>query len=114
MFCIGEHRPGLLDVAFLLLRASFYATFLKNSGRAESLSTTTCLMTMVGVRQRHDRCRILSLQHRNFMVIVILSHVEVCLAALSVSYGQEFRYPFNLMRFFKSLFHLHIDLTLTV
>ena len=40
---------GFQDVAFLSSRAGFCITFLKNHGRGESLRTTTCLITVVGV-----------------------------------------------------------------
>ena len=40
---------GILDLAFLPSLASFSTTFLKYCGRGESLGTTTCLKTAVGV-----------------------------------------------------------------
>ena len=40
---------GFQDIAFLPTRASFSTTFLKNCGRGESLGTTTCPKTVVGV-----------------------------------------------------------------
>ena len=40
---------GFRDVALMPPRASFSTTFLKNYGRGESLGTSTCLMTVVGV-----------------------------------------------------------------
>ena len=40
---------GFQDVAVLLTRASFYTTFLINCGMGESVVTTTCDNTVVGV-----------------------------------------------------------------
>ena len=40
---------GFQDVVFLSSGACFYTTFLKHCDRGESLVTTTCLITVVGV-----------------------------------------------------------------
>ena len=43
-----ELQIGFRDVALLFSRACFYATFIKNCSRSESLWTTACLGIMVG------------------------------------------------------------------
>ena len=58
---------GFLEIAFMPSRASFSTTFLKNCGRCESLWTTTCLKTAVGVKQGHAPCRIPLLKHILFL-----------------------------------------------
>ena len=65
---VGELLIGFHDVVFLPSRASFSSTFLKNCGRGESLSTTTCIKAVVGGKQGHAPCRILSLQQCLFCV----------------------------------------------
>ena len=50
------------DAAFLPSRASVSTTFLKNCGRDDGLRTTTCLTTVVGDKQGHAPCKIISLQ----------------------------------------------------
>ena len=47
---------GLQDVGFLPSRDSFSTTFHKNCGRGESLGTTTCLNSMVGVSKVKVTC----------------------------------------------------------
>ena len=64
---------GVQDVAFLLSRASFVTTFLKDCGRGESLATTTCLNTVVGGKQGHALCKVLLLQQGIKTVYVSLS-----------------------------------------
>ena len=70
---------GYLDVAFLPFRACFPTIFLTNCGMGESLGTTTCPKTVVGGKQGHAPCKILSLQQSlflcqlNFMEIIRLS-----------------------------------------
>ena len=54
----------LLDVAFLPSWASFSTTFHANCCRGESLWTTTCLKTEVGVKQWHVPCKIHVLELR--------------------------------------------------
>ena len=73
---------GFQDVVLLPSRASFSTTFLKNCGRGESLGTTTCLITVVGGKQGHARCKIPLLQQSLFFVSVefICHKVEVKLA----------------------------------
>ena len=61
---------GFQDVAFLLSRASFYNTCLNICGRGEGLRTTACLRTVVGGKQGHAPCEILSLQQFLFLVSV--------------------------------------------
>ena len=55
------------DVEFLPSRARFSTTFLKNCGRGESLRTTTCPKTVVGGKQSHAPCKILSLKQNVFL-----------------------------------------------
>ena len=70
---------SFLEAAFLPAGASFSTTFLKDYGRGEGLRATTCLRTVVGLRQRHPPCKILLLQQSsflcqsNFMEIIRLS-----------------------------------------
>ena len=42
---------GFQDVVFLSSQCSFTAKFLTNCGRSESLGTTTCLQTVLGVNK---------------------------------------------------------------
>ena len=44
-----ELSMGLKDVVFLLSRSSFHITFHINSGRGESLRTTRCRKTVLGI-----------------------------------------------------------------
>ena len=60
----------LQDVAFLPSKASLPTMFLKHCGRGESLGTITCLKTVVGGKQGHALCKILSLQQSPFLVSV--------------------------------------------
>ena len=46
---MGMLLIGFQDVAFLPSRASFSTAFKKNCGRGESLGTTACPKTVVGV-----------------------------------------------------------------
>ena len=46
---VGNILIGFWDVTFLPTRACFSTTFLNNCGRGESIGTTTCLKTVVGV-----------------------------------------------------------------
>ena len=46
---VGELLVGFQDVAFLPSELLFLPHFLENCGRGESLGTTTCLKTVVGV-----------------------------------------------------------------
>ena len=48
---VGELLVDLQDVALLPSRACSSTTFFKDCGRGESLRTTTCLKTVVGVSQ---------------------------------------------------------------
>ena len=52
---------SLQDVEFLLSRASYSTTFLKNCGRGERIRSNTCPKTVVGDKQGHAPRRILSL-----------------------------------------------------
>ena len=61
---------SIKDVTLLPSRASFHTTFLKNCGRSESLGITTCPKTVVGGKQGHAPCKILSLQQSLFYVSV--------------------------------------------
>ena len=56
------------NVTFLPSRASFPSTCLKNCGRGESLGITTCHKTMIGGKQGHAPCKILSLQQSLFLL----------------------------------------------
>ena len=57
------------DVAFLPpSRANFSTTFPKNSGRGESLWTTTCHKTVVMGKQGHAPCKILTSNKASFCV----------------------------------------------
>ena len=58
------------DVAFQPSQASFSTTFHTKCGRGESLMTTTYPKTVVGVKQGHAPCRILSLQQNLFFLSV--------------------------------------------
>ena len=58
---VGDVQMGFQDVAFLLLRASFSNTLLKNCVRGGSLMTTTYLKTVVEFRQGYALCRLLTL-----------------------------------------------------
>ena len=46
---VGEVLLGFHGVAFIPSKASFSSMFLKNNSSGESLVTTTCLKTVVGV-----------------------------------------------------------------
>ena len=48
------------DVVFLPCGARFYTTFLKSCGGGKSLRTTTHLKTVVGGKQEHAPCKVLS------------------------------------------------------
>ena len=65
---VGELRTGFQDVALLISQTSFSSTFLTCCGRGERLRTTTCLQTVVGGKQGHALCKILSLQQILFLV----------------------------------------------
>ena len=56
------------DVVFLPSQATFYTTFLTNCGRGESPGTTTRLKTVVGGKQGHAPCRMISLHKASFCV----------------------------------------------
>ena len=70
---------GFPDVTFLPTPTRIYTMFFTNRGRGEGLGTTKCLRTVVGGKQGHAPCRILSSQQSlflcqlNFMVIITLS-----------------------------------------
>ena len=49
LFWVGELLMGFRDLAILPSSASISITFLKNCGICESLRTTTCPKTVVGV-----------------------------------------------------------------
>ena len=51
----------------------FYTTFLKNRGRGESLGTTTCLETVVGVSKGILIIKYFQCNKLNFMAIIRLS-----------------------------------------
>ena len=80
---------ALQGVAFLPSRATFYTTFLHNCGRGESLKTTTCPKTVVGVSKGMMSVKCLRSNKASFCVSGIswrslLCHrVEVNLATLS-------------------------------
>ena len=55
---IGRGTPnGFQDSAFLSSTSSISTTFLKNCGRGESLSTTTCRKTVAGGKKGHVPCK---------------------------------------------------------
>ena len=59
---------GYRDEEFLSSRANFLTTFLKHCRSGEGLRTTKCLRTVVGVKQGHATCEVLSLQQSLFYV----------------------------------------------
>ena len=73
---------GFQDVVFLPSRVSFFSTFLKNCGRAETLQIATYIKTVVWDKHGNAPCKILLLRHSlilcqlNFMEIIRLSQMR--------------------------------------
>ena len=63
---IRDLLMGFNDVAFLPPELVFHH-ITKNCGGGESLRTTACLETVIGRRQGHALCEILSLQQSFFL-----------------------------------------------
>ena len=67
VFLVVELLADYQLVAFLTFQTSFFITFRRNCGRADSLINTTCLESVVRGKQEHVPCKILLLRRANFL-----------------------------------------------
>ena len=75
VFQVAELQMGFQHVASQPSRASFYATFLKDSRRGKDLGTTTCLKTVVGVGKDMLRVQYFHSAKSYFCVSLIFFHI---------------------------------------
>ena len=86
MFALILH--SLMTMKFY--QATFSTTFLKNCGRGESLKTTTCVKTVVGGKQGHAPCEILSLYKTSFFVSIKFNGDHTTAYKDTVKFGHPF------------------------